>query len=210
MWVALRACSRVYEPGERVHVAIGNVHEPWNIPQFPRTSAKGAMLYQPGATPQDEEVPIREGLKARFILAYGAGFQPLLTLESPKSWGVAPGWVWVGPSALGETNLSAAIRALDLSFPAVPSQHYQTPYLCTMLCICNISCLRAIPIRQGRQNRGLEGWHIGTEQFIHRCSLDGGGSLLFPECLEFVSQPDGHPGVRVEFLQSCDAGDVPS
>ena len=41
-------------------------------------SAEGAMLYQPGATPQDEEVRIRKGLKARFILAYGAGFQPLL------------------------------------------------------------------------------------------------------------------------------------
>jgi len=41
-------------------------------------SAEGARLYQPGATPQDEEVHIRKGLKARFILAYGAGFQPSL------------------------------------------------------------------------------------------------------------------------------------
>ncbi len=103
------------------------------------------MLYQPGATPQDEEVHIRKGLKARFILAYGAGFQPLLTWGSPKSWGVAPGWVWVGPSALGETSLSASMRALDLSFPAVPSRRYQMPYLCTMLRTSNISYLRAIP-----------------------------------------------------------------
>jgi hypothetical protein len=102
------------------------------------------MLYQPGATPQDEEVPIRKGLKARFILAYGAGLQPLLTCGSPKSWGVAPGWVWVGPSALGETNLSAAMRALDLSFPAVPSRRYQMPYLCAMLRTSNIPYLRAI------------------------------------------------------------------
>ena len=106
-------------------------------------SAEGAMLYQPGATPQDEEVHIRKGLKARFILAYGAGFQPLLTWGSPKSWGVAPGWVWVGPSALGETNLSDAMRALDLGFPAVPSRRYQMPYLCPMLCTSNISYLRA-------------------------------------------------------------------
>jgi len=89
-------------------------------------------------------VPIRKGLKARFILPYGSGLQPLLTWGSPESWGVAPGWVWVGPSALGETNLSAAMRALDLSFPPVPSRRHQMPYLCTMLCTSNISYLRAI------------------------------------------------------------------
>jgi len=107
-------------------------------------------------------VHIRKGLKARFILAYGAGFQPLLTWGLPKSWGVAPGWVWVGPSALGETNLSAAMRALDLRFPAVPSRRYQMPYLCTMLCTSNISYLRAIRDRAGALTDG-------TRDFVQTC-----------------------------------------
>jgi hypothetical protein len=70
--------------------------------------------------------------------------QPLPTWGSPKSWGVAPGWVWIGPSALGETKLSGAMRVLDPSFPAVPSRRYQMPHLCIMLCASNISYLRAI------------------------------------------------------------------
>ena len=97
-------------------------------------SAEGARLYQPGATPQDEEVAIRKGLKARFILAYGAGFQPSLTWGSPRILGRCPRLVWAGPSALGDTNLRPAMWGMDLSFPAVPSPRCQMPHLCTMLC----------------------------------------------------------------------------
>ena len=59
-------------------------------------SANGAASYQPGATPQEQCPPTRQGLKARANgRADGPGFQPSAICETVTQ-GVALGWYAAG------------------------------------------------------------------------------------------------------------------
>ena len=78
-------------------------------------SAKGAVSYQPGATPQENAKPQDSGLKARPIVPMNdrirGGINRAFSAPDFKrraSWGVAPGWNSDAPLAL---NASARPRA---------------------------------------------------------------------------------------------------
>ena len=70
-------------------------------------SANGAASYQPGATPQEQCPPPRQGLKARPNRAkIGPGFQPSRICETVTQ-GVALGWYEAGALPL-RNNPTAA------------------------------------------------------------------------------------------------------
>ena len=70
-------------------------------------SANGAASYQPGATPQEQCPPPRQGLKARPNRAkIGPGFQPSRICETVTQ-GVALGWYAAGALPL-RNNPTAA------------------------------------------------------------------------------------------------------
>ena len=68
-------------------------------------SAHGAVLSQPGATPQEQCPPPRQGLKARAKgRAVGPGFQPSWIGETMTQ-GVALGWDEAGALPLRRARL---------------------------------------------------------------------------------------------------------
>ena len=73
-------------------------------------SANGATSYQPGATPQEQCPPLRQGLKARANgRALGSGFQPSWICETVTQ-GVALGWDEAGALPL-KSQPTAALDA---------------------------------------------------------------------------------------------------
>ena len=86
-------------------------------------SAKGASLFQPGATPQEACRLESAALTARFIVGgrwsiartMGRAFSPD-SCDFAFSWGVAPGWNDAAPLALNRYGLQ----------PVPPKQIFQT------------------------------------------------------------------------------------
>ena len=74
------------------------------VPSF-FSSANGAVLYQPGATPQENRIPQNSGLKARAIpRADGSGLQPSCICTTVTQ-GVALGWYEAGALPLRRARL---------------------------------------------------------------------------------------------------------